>query len=159
MKKKGFTLMEMLAVVMIIGILSAIAIPQYQKVMEKGNFTKAQVMAKAMHDSCERLVAEYGVDNYSSLPAAVKTLGRLDIGEPRLLPAGFSCTASNGLCTGSVITGLGFRYTLAGNCAVVIEKNAGNYRATVAYTGEDFICVSETDAGACEVYGLDSPGS
>lgn len=155
MKTEGFTLMEMLAVVMIIGILSAVAIPQYQKVIEKGNFTKAQVMAKAMHDSCERLVAEYGVDNYSSLPSAVKTLGRLDIGEPRLLPTGFSCSASNGLCTGNTITGLGFLYTLTNNCGVTIKKDAGNYRATINYTGEDFICSEETDEGACEVYGLD----
>lgn len=148
--------MEMLAVVMIIGILSAIAIPQYQKVIEKANFTKAQVMAKAMHDSCERLVAEYGANDYASLPAAAKTLGRLDIGEPRLLPAGFSCsTSSNGLCTGNAITGRGFKYTLAGNCAVIIEKIQGNYKATIAYTGDNFICASETDAGACEVYGLD----
>ena len=51
MNKKAFTLLELLAVITIIGILSAIALPQYHKVMEKAHFTKAQVMAKSLYDS------------------------------------------------------------------------------------------------------------
>ena len=53
MKNKGFTLLELLVVVLVISILSAIALPMYRKAVEKSRVTDAlttmQAVAKSEH--------------------------------------------------------------------------------------------------------------
>ena len=155
MEKKGFTLIELLMVIVIIGILSSIAIPQYRKVMERSYFTKAQVMAKAMHDSCERLIDEWGVESYENLPNNKKNIASLDIGSTDVLPGGFGINEG-----AKQIFGSGFSYTLSGECVVTITKTSGQYSGVqIKYNGAAFYDCSESAGGlavgACEVYGLD----
>lgn len=56
----GFTLVELLVVVLIIGILAAIAVPQYFKVVEKGRASEGTHMVDLVKAAQERYLVKAG---------------------------------------------------------------------------------------------------
>lgn len=68
--KKGFTLVEMLVVVMIIGILSSMALPNYMRSIEKSRATEAMTLLKSLNDA----VYAYSAEKSSCPPSFSKLL-------------------------------------------------------------------------------------
>ena len=58
--KKAFTLIELLVVVLIIGILSAVALPQYTKAVMKARVAEVKIMAKGIKDGFNLCILEKG---------------------------------------------------------------------------------------------------
>ncbi|WP_408900657.1 prepilin-type N-terminal cleavage/methylation domain-containing protein [Photobacterium piscicola] len=59
-KQQGFTLIELMIVVAVIGVLSAIAIPKYQQYVEKGAIAAALSSATALKTNYEDYLAVSG---------------------------------------------------------------------------------------------------
>jgi type IV pilus assembly protein PilA len=56
--QKGFTLIELMIVIAIIGILAAIAIPQFVSYRQKGYNTKAKGELKSLYTACQAYFAD-----------------------------------------------------------------------------------------------------
>lgn len=68
-KNTGFTLVELLAVVIILSILTAIAVPQYTKAIKRSEASNALIMLKTVFDAAKRFQAEqeYWPSNFNAL--------------------------------------------------------------------------------------------
>ena len=74
--KLGFTLLELLVVVLIIGILAGIALPQYKKAVEKAKVAEALINIKAIEDSIQRYILANG---YPSQTIYLKDLADIEL--------------------------------------------------------------------------------
>ena len=162
MQRAGFTLMELLVVVVIIGVLTSIAVPQYRRTIDRTKAAEAMQMLPALFDSRERWVEEFqclwdgdtgaiyncdGGENFSAQKIDIETKGTL---------------------SGNTITTTNFVYTLegakipGGKRTYVTAKprwggNRGLTAATIYYNGKKFLC---NDGGAqsqhpCDVLNID----
>ena len=80
MNHKAFTLIELLVVVLIIGILSAIALPQYQKAVVKSRATEGVIVIRAWYDALQR----YYLANGSYPTTLESAISDIDITLPTL---------------------------------------------------------------------------
>ncbi|MUJ24661.1 type IV pilin protein [Aliivibrio fischeri] len=68
--QKGFTLIELMIVVAVIGVLSAIAIPQYQNYVQKSEAAAGLATLRALQTNIDTFIADNG-----DFPTDVTTIG------------------------------------------------------------------------------------
>ncbi|MCS0353231.1 prepilin-type N-terminal cleavage/methylation domain-containing protein [Vibrio ordalii] len=80
-KQSGFTLIELMIVVAVIGVLAAIAVPKYQEYVEKGALGAALATATALKTNYEDYIAVSGTPpaNSAAINATKFNLGSITV--------------------------------------------------------------------------------
>lgn len=154
LKTKGFSLIEMVAVVLIIGILSSIALPSYRRSVERTRVAEAQTLLRAIYDSCERFAWENQKDNCTAAVVSTEESSKATFRKLDIAAKGTFSNEGKTLSTGN------FDYTLTGVAASPVTATAtkGPYTGgVITFTGQNFTCTAGSATGeaakACEVWG------
>lgn len=133
-KKKilfGFTLIELIIVVIVIGILVGLALPQYLKVVERGTASKAKARLDSIRTAQGVYYSVYGTYATGAL-AAVLTNLRAEVG-------GLGTETTDGYWTYTIPTATGSTFMLTAT------RNGGAYASnTISITNEGSITYSAT---------------
>jgi len=134
--KKGFTLLELLMVIMVIAILIGIALPRFQGMVEEGNIAKAKGELRTLQTAVE----SYYMHNNNAYPATTSTA--LESALSTASPSIIDHVPTDPFSTSDyvyVMGGTGSKYYI-----IYSVGPAGNGRASI--TGDEVV---ETNGDSC----------
>lgn len=125
-KQQGFTLIELMIVVAIIGILAAIAIPAYQDYIARSQVAEASTLIGGARTAIEEEVAQTGA--FPANTGALTALGVRISGEyvSVLTPASTGTTPEAGTLTAE-FKGSGISAAIQGAGLVYVRNGAGEW--------------------------------
>lgn len=91
---RGFTLLEMMIAVVIVGVLAAIAIPNYQAQVTKARRTDAQIALFETAQRLERCYSQFGSYNNASCTAALPVVEHYTLTITTRTASNYSLTAA-----------------------------------------------------------------
>ena len=95
MKNHGFTLSELMAVVVILAILATVGLGSFKKSVERSHFSEGLVAATTIMQAVERYYNDQALLSGSNTATSRPTLAKLDVG----LENARACTTSSSYCT------------------------------------------------------------
>ena len=151
MNKQGFTLIEILTAVIIVAILTVMAMPLYEKTIERSRLAEARTIMNRLQEAKLAAMDNMDCDTYDSTSSKC----------PKLQHLGASFVSS---ASGTTFQTKDFTYSLAPtatNCAngISATRRGGDYKDTVfVYYGmrqDGREAVFACTAGSCDAYGFD----
>ena len=133
--ERGFTLLELLMVVVIMAILASIALPQYFRVVERSRAAQVMPLLASLRGSEIRFKAQDVSELYTT------TLTALDIEPVPVMPAGWDAVTVSGTAAGSNVSTNRNTGSNKGSL-LIVDIDTGTVCASLAAAAADWNVVS-----------------
>ena len=142
--QKGFTLIELMIVVAIIGILAAVALPAYQDYTARAKVTEVNLQV----GSCKNAVTEF-IQSNGVFPADADAAGCSTTVNTKYMAAGMAVDSTNGMITSGAIQSVA---TGADTFHIILQPTTDAARTTAMAAATDPILgwSCGTDAAAAD---------
>ena len=165
LKKNGFTLVEVLVVVLVVAILVTIAMPMYERAVEKSRVAEVETSLKRLSESKLRVMDNRDLTNFTNGSFGANPLSVLDVDLvnsseftygllPTNYPNAVCAVRSHGTNQGTKFLFLGETAADYCNCSTA---TSGTVCGAYCDSGRRFFCEDASSSNpSCEDYGMTS---